>query len=196
MAANAARGDPYRGRFPVEEALAGLPEGPGLWAVIETDLGAIPCELDLSSKPLSVANFVGLARGLRPVRRADGTWAPMPYYEGSVFHRTHPGQFVQGGLRPDLEDPGFVLQDEISAGDDFRDPGVLALANRGPNTAAAEFFVTLGDVRHLTGRHTPLGTCGARHVVRDLARAVEAGGRPKIRRIEIRRTPPRAGTGR
>lgn len=190
VAANEAAGDPYRGRFPVEAALAGLPEGPGLWATIVTEFGAIPCELDLTGKPLSVANFVGLARGLRPVRQPDGTFAPLPYYEGSVFHRTHRGQFVQGGRRPGLEDPGFVLQDEVSPGDDFRDPGVLALANRGPHTASAEFFVTLGDTRHLAGKHTPFGRCEALHVVRDVADAVADGRKPVIERIEITTAPP------
>ena len=191
VARNEAAGDPYRGRFPLGEALAGLGDGSSLWATIETDAGSIPCELDLYGKPLTVANFVGLARGVRPVRGPDGRFAPLPYYEGSVFHRTHRGQFVQGGLRPDLEDPGFVLQDEVSPGDDFRDAGVLAMANRGPNTGAAEFFVTLGGARHLAGRHTPFGDCRALHVVSDLSERVARGERPRILRVEITRTAPK-----
>ena len=65
-AQNEAAGDPYRGRFPFEEAVAGLPESGQLVATIVTEEGEVPCRLMPDIAPLAVANFIGLARGLRP----------------------------------------------------------------------------------------------------------------------------------
>src|SRR5690606_2369907 len=68
VAANVALGDPYEGRFPFEEAVAGLPGSGALRATLVTDEGKVECELDPRHAPLTVASFVGLARGLRPFR--------------------------------------------------------------------------------------------------------------------------------
>src|SRR5438876_704178 len=61
--------DPAKGVFTLDEALAGLPDGPGpLRALIDTDKGLLTCPLEDAKVPNAVANFVGLARGLRPWR--------------------------------------------------------------------------------------------------------------------------------
>jgi peptidyl-prolyl cis-trans isomerase A (cyclophilin A) len=186
-AQNAAAGDPHRGRFPFEAAVAGLPETGTLRATIVTDEGEIHCELLADVAPLSVANFVGLARGLRPFLDTSGAWTSRPYYDGLVFHRAEPRLFVQGGRLGDAE-PGFRVQDERSIGTVFAVPGVLALANTGmPNSASAEFFITTEVNRSFDGQYTILGWCDDLLVVRALERRVLAGERPVIETVRITR---------
>jgi len=191
-AENRQAGDPHGGRFPLADALAGLPEGKHLDAVIDTDAGAIFCALDLDV-PLAVANFVGLARGLRPFQSAPGgAWETAPFYDGLEFHRAVPDQFIQTGRRGEREDPGFHLQDEMSAGHVFDRGGLLALANTGqPHTSAAQFFITTGPLRHLDGQHTIFGACDDESVVRELERRILADPDkpPRLRTLTIRRRP-------
>jgi peptidyl-prolyl cis-trans isomerase A (cyclophilin A) len=187
--ANEAAGDPYRGRFPFAEAVAGLPETGQLTAILVTDEGPIRCRLHPDLAPLAVANFVGLARGLRPFREPErGAWITAPYYDGSQFHRALERQLVQGGQRGDDGEIGYRLQDERSVGDAFDRPGVLALANRDqPDTSAAEFFVTSESVRSLDGRYTILGHCSDLLRVRAIEARVLAGEPPRLETITITR---------
>ena len=187
--ANEAAGDPYRGRFPFAEAVAGLPETGPLVATIVSDEGEIHCRLHPDVAPLAVANFVGLARGLRPfLDPATQTWITAPYYDGTRFHRAVERQFVQGGQRDDSGEIGYRVQDEPSVGSAFDRPGVLALSNRGqPHTGAAEFFITTEVLRQLDGRYTILGHCDDPLRVRALEVRVLAGERPTIHTVTITR---------
>jgi len=191
-AENRRAGDPHGGRFPLAGALAGLPEGPRLEAVLDTDAGTIRCRLDLDA-PLAVANFVGLARGLRPFQgEPDGPWRTAPFYDGLEFHRAVPDQFIQTGRRDGREDPGFHLQDEMSSGHVFDRGGLLALANTGaPHTSAAQFFITTRPLRHLDGKHTIFGACDDEDVVRELERRIlgQPDAPPRLRSLTIRRGP-------
>jgi len=196
VAQNQAAGDPYSGRFPMDEALAGLPADGPLHALLVTDAGEIHCRLDASSAPMAVANFIGLARGLRPFQaEAGGPWVKQPFFDGVPFHRAIDGQFVQTGRRGGLELPGFVLQDEMSSGHVFDRIGLLALANDGtPHTSAAQFFLTTAALASLDGKHTIFGACDDEDVVRELERrtlAATAAGTPPpvLKHVEIRRGP-------
>jgi peptidyl-prolyl cis-trans isomerase A (cyclophilin A) len=189
VAANEALGDPYRGRFALHDALEGLPAGDRLLAHLETDEGNVVCRLDPGHAPLTVASFVGLARGLRPFRDEHGAWVRARYYDGVPWHRAEPGQFVQTGRRGPLEDGGFLLQDEVSPGDDFSRAGVLAMANKGePHSGSAQFFVTTGAAPDLAGRHTAFGRCDSEAVLRRLERRVAQGEAPMLRGVRIERT--------
>ena len=191
-AENRQAGDLHGGRFPLADALAGLPEGRHLDAVIDTDAGVILCALDLDV-PLAIANFTGLARGLRPFQsQPGGPWQTAAFYDGLAFHRAVPDQFVQAGRRGEQEDPGFYLQDEMSAGHVFDRGGLLALANTGePHSSAAQFFITTRPLRHLDGKHTIFGTCDNEDVVRELERLILADpdAPPRLRTVTIRRRP-------
>jgi peptidyl-prolyl cis-trans isomerase A (cyclophilin A) len=194
VAANQAAGDPHAGRFPYEDAVAGLPEGPVLRASIDTDAGTVHCRLDPGSAPIAVANFVGLARGLRAYQIAEGgPWERGPFYDGLAFHRAVAGQFVQAGRRGEREFPGFHLQDEMSMGHAFDRIGLLALANNGaPNSSSAQFFITTApSLEHLKGKHTIFGSCDDEDVVRELERRVLAdpAAPPKIRTVSSTRGP-------
>jgi peptidyl-prolyl cis-trans isomerase A (cyclophilin A) len=188
-AENQAAGDPHRGRFPFADAVAGLPETGQLHAAIVTDEGVIHCQLHADVAPLSVANFVGLARGVRPFfEPASGAWVTRPYYDGLSFHRAVERQFVQGGRLDETGTLGFRLQDEPSIGSAFDKPGVLALANEGrPNSSAGEFFITTEVLRELDGRYTIIGHCDEPLLVRALEARVLAGERPQIETITITR---------
>lgn len=189
VATNEALGDPYGGRFPLQEALAGLPPEGELVAVLDTDAGEITCVLDPSHAPLNVANFVGLARGLRPFRGEDGTWKREPYYVDIPWHRAEQGQFVQTGRRGRLADGGFFVQDETGLGDAFDRPGILAMANTGqPDSGSVQFFITTGPTDQLAGQHTILGRCAQPATARRLEkRAGDSADAPRLRRIDILR---------
>lgn len=122
--------------------------GDGLYAVITTRLGVITCKLDYQDAPLTVANFVALAEGKQHnSAKADGT----PYYDGTIFHRVIPGFMIQGGdpMGTGSGGPGYTFPDELNpetasykAG---YKRGVLAMANRGPNTNGSQFFIMHKD---------------------------------------------------
>jgi peptidyl-prolyl cis-trans isomerase A (cyclophilin A) len=162
QAFNAAQGDPISGFFTLEQALEGV-EGQGtLWAEFVTDRGVIPCELTEQLTPVTVANFVGLARGLRPWYDRDlDQWVTQPYYDGTTFHRVIPGFMVQGGdpTGSGRGNPGYLIPDEFHPDLRHDDAGVLSMANKGPNTGSAQFFITLGPTEHLDDMHTVFGRC-------------------------------------
>jgi peptidyl-prolyl cis-trans isomerase A (cyclophilin A) len=188
--ANVAVGDPHAGRFSYEDATAGLPEHGELRARLVTDEGEIECVLDPGHAPLTVANFVGLARGVRPFRTRDGPWLLEPFYDDTVWHRAHEGQFVQAGRRAGLDDGGFFLQDEISVGDSFDRAGVLAMANNGtPHSGSTQFFITTGPAKHLAGAHTVFGQCDDAAAVRRIERRVIRGKQdlPRLLRVDVSR---------
>lgn len=190
VAANRALGDPHEGRYPLEDAVAGLPAGDVLIARLRTDEGDVTCRLDVDHAPLTVASFVGLARGRRPFRDETGAWITARYYDGITWHRAEEGQFVQTGRRGRLEDGGFILQDEVSAGDDFSRAGVLAMANKGePHSGSVQFFITTGPAPHLAGSHTLFGRCEDEAVLRRLERRVSRGEAPILKHITIERRP-------
>jgi peptidyl-prolyl cis-trans isomerase A (cyclophilin A) len=156
------QGDPAKGEFSLEQALDGL-EGEGkLWVKLVTARGLIECELFEEKTPRTVANFVGLARGLRPFKDPEtGEWIEKPYYNGTTFHRVIPGFMIQGGdpLGTGMGNPGYVIEDEVMPDIQHDAPGRLSMANRGPNTGSAQFFITLGPTHHLDGKHTIFGQC-------------------------------------
>jgi cyclophilin family peptidyl-prolyl cis-trans isomerase len=106
--------------------------------------GEFTVRLFADQAPVTVNNFVFLAR--------DG------YYDGVTFHRVIDGFMAQGGdpTGTGAGDPGYSFQDEIS---DlvFDRPGLLAMANAGPNTNGSQFFITYAPTPHLNGLHTIFG---------------------------------------
>jgi len=166
---NRAQGDPEEGDFTLEEALVGVEGGGALWAEFVTSRGVIACQLFAEEAPMTVANFVGLARGLRPTKEPGGAWSKRRYYDKTIFHRVIPGFMVQAGdpTGTGTGSPGYVIADEINPKRAHEDAGALSMANRGPGTGGAQFFITLGPTPHLDGRHTIFGQCDDRSI--DLA---------------------------
>jgi peptidyl-prolyl cis-trans isomerase A (cyclophilin A) len=152
--------DPLHGRFTLEQATAGLAGTGPLVATIETRMGNFACELLSREAPVTVANFVGLARGLRDFwDPTAGRWVRRPFYDGSIFHRVIPDFMIQGGdiLRSGMGGPGFEFADENVQGHNA--PGLLCMANHGPNTNGGQFFITEVAKPHLDGSYSIFGRC-------------------------------------
>jgi peptidyl-prolyl cis-trans isomerase A (cyclophilin A) len=179
-AARAEEEDPAKGHFTLEDATKGLAGSGPLTAKIETTQGTFTCELYDKKAPITVANFVGLARGVRPFKDKDGKWTKRPFYDGLIFHRVIPGFMIQGGdpLGSGTGNPGYRFEDEVSPDLTFDKPGLLAMANAGPRTNGSQFFITEVPVPYLNGRHTIFGQCDPLSLVTKIAK-VERGPRDK-----------------
>lgn len=130
------------------------------YAVIKTNLGTIKLRLFPDKAPKTVANFVGLAEGTKEWRDPQtNQLVKRPYYDGLIFHRVIPGFMIQGGcpLGTGTGDPGYQFEDEFSPDLKFTKLGLLAMANRGPNTNGSQFFITVAPTPHLNNRHTIFG---------------------------------------
>ena len=115
-----------------------------LFALFETDRGPIKIELYPDKAPLTVANFVNLAR--------------RGFYDGLGFHRVIPDFMIQGGC-PEGSGrggPGYKFEDETGNGVGH-ERGVLSMANAGPNTNGSQFFITHVATPWLDGKHTVFG---------------------------------------
>ena len=141
-----------------------------LTATLETAQGTLRCELFEKAAPVTVANFVGLARGLHPfVDPVSGKVEKRPYYDGTFFHRVIPGFMAQGGdpTATGTGGPGYTFDNEISA--ELRHgPGTLSMANAGPNSNGGQFFVTEKAQPRLDGSYNVFGRCKEIDVVRKL----------------------------
>ncbi len=123
---------------------------PGTYAHFVTNHGNFTVRLLPDKAPKTVANFVGLATGtIDPATGKPGK--SKPYYDGLTFHRIIDGFMIQGGdpTGTGSGGPGYTFADEIDPKHPFNKPGIMAMANRGPNTNGSQFFITVAD---LTGR--------------------------------------------
>ncbi len=130
---------------------AELPDG--LYAEITTPRGVIVTELFFKKAPMTCASFVGLA---------EGTLGPQPrkpFFNGLTFHRVVPGFVIQGGDPNGTGSggPGYAFPDEIVAGLRHDGPGVMQMANSGPDTNGSQFVLMLGAAPHLDYAHTIFG---------------------------------------
>jgi len=164
----------------------GLAPGDALEAVLETSRGAIHCELYPEKAPVTVQNFVQLAEGTRrwtDPRTKESVRRPL--YDDTLIHRVKPRFMIQMGdpLGTGAGGPGYAFADETENGLTFTEPGLLAMANRGPDTNGSQFFITdRGTPNHLDGKHTIFGKCGDADVVQTIAETPrdEATDRPEV----------------
>jgi peptidyl-prolyl cis-trans isomerase B (cyclophilin B) len=115
-----------------------------LFARFDTDRGQIKVELYPEKAPLTVANFVNLAR--------------RGFYDGLDFHRVIADFMIQGGC-PEGSGrggPGYRFEDETATGLSH-ERGVLSMANAGPGTNGSQFFITHVATPWLDGKHTVFG---------------------------------------
>jgi peptidyl-prolyl cis-trans isomerase A (cyclophilin A) len=185
--------DPLHGKFSLDDATTGLAGKGALSAEIDTDLGKLECDLYDSKAPITVANFVGLARGLRPFKAPDGKWTKKPAYDGTTFHRVIKGFMIQGGdpSGTGAGEPGYVIPDEVWPGATHDKRGLICMANRGPNTNGQQFFITDAAAPHLDTGYTIFGLCGPDAVIEKLASVPVQGDHSvtptKIKKISIKR---------
>jgi peptidylprolyl isomerase len=160
----------------------------GLYASLVTSKGKILIELEFEKTPLTVANFVGLAEGTKEYNDSKGRTSGR-YYDGLTFHRVIADFMIQGGcpLGSGTGGPGYNFTDEFDPSLKHDKPGVLSMANAGPNTNGSQFFITHVPTPHLDGKHSVFG-----HVVtgQDVVDAIEKGD--SLVRIDIIRVGDKA----
>jgi peptidyl-prolyl cis-trans isomerase A (cyclophilin A) len=129
-------------------------------ATIETSEGNITVLLFRDRAPKTVENFIGLSTGKKEwTDPKTDKKTKKPLYNGTVFHRVIPDFMIQGGdpKGNGTGGPGYQFEDETSSSDSFAKPGILAMANAGPNTNGSQFFITVKPTPWLNGRHTIFG---------------------------------------
>ena len=179
--------DPMNGLFTLPQAVAGLPEKGALVALIKTNKGDLKCKLFDDKAPVAVANFVGLARGTRPLKE-KGKWVTRAAYDGTSFHRIIKGFMVQGGdpQGTGRGEPGYVFKDEIWAGAKHDRAGLLCTANRGHDTNGVQLFITDAAAAHLDGNYTIFGECAPVNTVHAIA-SVDVDGEKPVTPVTIDR---------
>src|SRR5690242_3106440 len=131
-----------------------------LYATLKTSMGDIVIQLFEDKAPKTVANFVDLASGTKEwTDPKTGTKVKRPLYNGTIFHRVIPDFMIQGGdpLGTGTGGPGYRFEDEINPDLRHSKPGILSMANAGPNTNGSQFFITVKPTPWLDGRHTVFG---------------------------------------
>ena len=151
----------------------------GLYAKFNTTKGEILVNLEFEKTPGTVGNFVALAEGnMENSAKPQGT----PYYDGLKFHRVIADFMIQGGCPQGAGtgSPGYKFDDEFHPDLKHDGPGVLSMANSGPNTNGSQFFINTADNSFLDTKHTVFGkVVSGMEVVKEIE-AVETfpGDRP------------------
>jgi peptidyl-prolyl cis-trans isomerase A (cyclophilin A) len=139
--------------------------------------------------PKTVENFVALAEGTKKwTDPRTGMPSTTPLYDGTIFHRVIPDFMIQGGdPRGDgTGGPGYKFEDEIGPDNKFDRPGLLAMANAGPNTNGSQFFITEVPTPHLNRGHTIFGeVVKGQELVPKIARG--GNSKTKLEKVTISR---------
>lgn len=132
-----------------------------MFALFETNRGNFKAKLFSDRVPITVENFVGLAEGTKEFtdpKTQEKT--KRPFYDGLIFHRVIRDFMIQGGcpIGNGTGGPGYRFADEIVAGQNSHNkPGMLSMANAGPNTNGSQFFITTVPTPWLDKGHTIFG---------------------------------------
>ena len=144
-------------------------------AILHTDKGDITIDLHVRETPRTVNNFVFLARS--------------GFYDGTIFHRVINDFMVQGGdpTGTGRGGPGYRFSDEFHPALRHDKPGVLSMANAGPNTNGSQFFITHVPTPWLDGKHSVFGqVSGGMDVLMSIpARDPQRVGSPAVKLTSV-----------
>jgi len=144
-------------------------------AIVKTNMGTIEIELFADKTPKTVENFVGLAE--------------KGYYNGVIFHRVIKNFMIQGGDptgtgRGGASFWGGKFEDEFVSDLKHDGPGILSMANAGPNTNGSQFFITLVATPWLDGKHTVFGkVIDGMDVVKAIGEVKTAAGDKPVKEV-------------
>ncbi len=135
----------------------------GIYADLQTDKGDILLKLEYEIVPITVANFISLAEGTNPYM--DDKYKGKRFYDGLKFHRIVNDFMIQGGdpRGNGSGDPGYKFEDEFPMDDSGNlilthdGPGILSMANSGPDSNGSQFFITHKETKFLDGKHSVFG---------------------------------------
>ncbi|MGH9607509.1 MAG: peptidylprolyl isomerase, partial [Terracidiphilus sp.] len=159
--------------------VAVAPNGPHV--VMDTTMGRITCQFFQKQAPMTVANFIGLAKGTKEWTNpaTHQIERHKRFYDGTIFHRVIPEFMIQGGdpTGTGMGGPGYSFDDEFDPNLNFNVAGRLAMANSGPNTDGSQFFVTELAQPSLDQHYTIFGQCDdpSVDVVKAIARVPRDG---------------------
>jgi cyclophilin family peptidyl-prolyl cis-trans isomerase len=125
---------------------------------LDTTLGPIRLEIFADKAPKTAKNFLDLT--------------DKGFYNGLTFHRVIPGFMIQGGCPKGdgTGGPGYEIPDEFHPLLKHTGPGVVSMANAGPNTGGSQFFITLAPTGWLDGKHAIFGkVVGGEEVLEQIA---------------------------
>ena len=135
----------------------------GIYADVQTSKGDILLKLKYDVVPVTVANFISLAEGTNAF--VDEEYRNKPFYDGLTFHRVVDSFMIQGGdpRGNGTGGPGYKFEDEFPIDDkgnlllSHDGPGILSMANSGPDSNGSQFFITHKETKFLDGRHSVFG---------------------------------------
>ncbi len=173
-----------------------------LHARLKTTLGDIVVRLEEQLAPNTVKNFVGLATGTIDWKdpKTSASMKGTPCYDGVRFHRVIPNFMIQCGdplsrhtdmaARWGTGNAGYRFEDEFHPTLRHATAGILSMANSGPNTNGAQWFITEGKTAHLDNKHSVFGSVvTGMEVVAKIARVATTRDRPNqdvvLEKVEI-----------
>jgi peptidyl-prolyl cis-trans isomerase A (cyclophilin A) len=164
----------------VENLLKGEKEG--VYAVFFTNMGEILIRLFESKTPKTVANFIELAEGTKSYKDPkNGKKVQRKFYDGTTFHRVIKDFMIQGGdpTGTGTGGPGYRFNDEFHVDLRHDKPGILSMANAGPNTNGGQFFITTVPTPWLDNKHSIFGEVAKGLDVVKKIESTETGARNK-----------------
>ena len=149
------------------------------YAIFDTTEGKFKIKLFADKAPKTVQNFLDLA---------EGTKTGKPFYDGTIFHRVIPNFMIQGG---DPEGtgrggPGYKFADEFHPTLKHTKPGLLSMANAGPNTNGSQFFVTVAATPWLDNKHSIFGEVSEGYeVVEKISKVARGAADRPVKEVKV-----------